>query len=97
MIFHDTVNRTALIDQIQQARESSRKAADPTSIGTRRARPICLPPLSVPEGVPADLRNCREVRQADRALVLISRFRLPGGSASRATSRQWEELLRVGD
>src|SRR5258705_11728440 len=61
------VNRAALIDQIQEARKTPRKGADPPLIGTRRARPICLSSLSGPEGVPTDVRNLRKIRQANRA------------------------------
>jgi hypothetical protein len=48
---------------------------DPTSIGTRRARPICFSSLPVPQGVSSDLRDGREVREANRA---VRHLELPG-------------------
>jgi len=51
-----------------------RKATGLTSIGTGRTRPICVSSLSVQEGIPANMRNCRKVRQANRA---VCHFELP--------------------
>ena len=48
-----------------------RKATEPAWVGNRRARPICIPPLSISKGVSANVRNCREVRQANRAMCYL--------------------------
>ena len=50
------MNRAALIDQIQQARETLLQSAP-----MERDR-FVSPPLSVPEGIPANVRNCRRIR-----------------------------------
>ena len=44
------------------------KAADLLQSTPVESRPICFLPLSIPEGVSPSVRNCRKVRQADRAL-----------------------------
>jgi hypothetical protein len=59
------MNRAALVQQIQHARETLEKLLTLLQSAPGRARPICFSPLSVQESVPADLPNCREVRQAN--------------------------------
>ena len=71
------VNRAALIDQIQQARETPEKLLTLTSIGTRRARPICLSPLSGAKGIPASTAKLPESPASKSSGVSSRRSRLP--------------------
>jgi len=62
------VNTVAPFDQIQQARETLEKLLTVLQSAPIERDRICFPPLSVPEGVSANVRNCWEIRQADRAV-----------------------------
>ena len=69
------VNTVAPFDQIQQARETLEKLLTVLQSAPIERDRICFPPLSVPEGVSANVRNCWEIRQADRA---VRHRNLPG-------------------
>ena len=59
--------------------------------------PICFSPLSISEDVLAEVRNCREVRQANRAVRHREFPDCRRAWASKAEFRQWEDLLRIGE
>jgi hypothetical protein len=61
------------IDRADRGSEKRpRKTTDFTSIGAPRARPIRCSPLPVPQTISTNVRNCRKVRQANRAYVIAS-------------------------
>ena len=96
MIFHDTVNRTAPIDQIQQARETLEKLLSLLqSAPVERDRFVS----HFYQSRRAYRRACETAGKSGKQIerCLISTFQVAGRIGFKSDIRQWEELLRVGD
>jgi hypothetical protein len=65
--YHD-MNRVTLIERIEEAKTVLEKLLTLLQSTPVVARPVCFSSLPIQEGVPAGVRNCRQVRQANRAM-----------------------------
>jgi hypothetical protein len=90
------MNRAALIDQIQETRKTLE-----TLLTLLQSAPVerddSFSHLYQSQRELSDVRACREVRQANRA---VRHRKLPDRrehAGFKREFRQWEELLRVGD
>jgi hypothetical protein len=65
VIFHDNEQSDAHRPDTAGQRDLEKLLTLLAAIEAGGARPFCFTPLSISEGVPASVRNCREVWQAD--------------------------------
>ena len=96
VILHDTVNRTALIDRIQQARETLEKPlALLESAPVERDRFVSHLYQSRREY----RRTCETAGKSGKQIerCVISSFQIAESMGFKGEFRQWEHLLRIGD
>ena len=88
------MHRVALIDHIQQARETLEKLMT-YFIGTRRTRPICLPPLSGAKEYDETAKLPASPASKSSGVVIAS-FQVAESMGFKGQFPQWEHLT-IGD
>ena len=96
MIFHDTVDRTVLIDQIQQGREVLERLL--TYLNLRPPLPTDLFLTSV-NPRRQYRRTCETAGKSGKRIErrVIASFRIASRMGFEGEFRQWEHLLLIGD
>ena len=92
--YHD-MSRAALIDQIQQARETLEKLLTLLQSAPLSATNFCPTSINPGESIGEQETAVKSGKQIERCV--ISTFQIAESMGFKGDFREWEDLLRIGD